>query len=90
MKSWRSRIAAAAVAGAAAATLPLTAGSASAATNGDGFQLAGGTLTHEECQEWGREDLENGFIEFQCRWNPNTNLWDLWILADPHDGGVGR
>ncbi|WP_158791175.1 hypothetical protein [Streptomyces sp. NRRL WC-3549] len=81
MKSWRSRIAAAAVVGAAAVTIPLTAGSASAVvTDPDGFHLAGGTRTHDECQLEGRLDLEqNGYTEFQCRWNPSTLFWEEWV-----------
>ncbi len=59
MRSWRSRIAAAAVVGAAAVAIPLTARTASAAyTDPDGFHLAGGTLTHDQCRPEGRLDLE--------------------------------
>ncbi|MDQ0786893.1 hypothetical protein [Streptomyces sp. B3I8] len=80
MKSWRSRIAVAAVIGAAAVTIPLTAGSASAVTDPDGFQLASGSRTHDACQEEGRYDLEfNGFHEFQCRWNAASGYWEEWV-----------
>jgi hypothetical protein len=81
MRSWRSRIAAAAVIGAAAVTIPLTAaGSASAVTDPDGFHLAGGNRTHEACQEDGRYDLQfNGYHEFQCRWNASTGFWEEWV-----------
>ncbi|MEK8144342.1 hypothetical protein NKH18_28365 [Streptomyces sp. M10(2022)] len=75
MKSWRSRIATAAVVCAAAVTIPLTAGSASAATDPDGFHFASGTRTHDQCQEEGQYDLKyNGYTEFQCRWN--GTLWE--------------
>ncbi|MEU9557211.1 hypothetical protein [Streptomyces fumanus] len=59
VKVWRSRIAAAAVVGAAAVTIPPTAGSASAAvTAPDGFHLADGTSTHDECQVKGWLSIE--------------------------------
>ncbi|MFI8093673.1 hypothetical protein ACIF9R_36090 [Streptomyces sp. NPDC086080] len=79
MKSWRNRIAAAFVVGAAAVTIPLSAGSASAwVTDPDGFHLAGGTLTHHECQEGGWYDIHvNGYSEFQCRWN--APYWEEWV-----------
>ncbi|WP_436737333.1 hypothetical protein [Streptomyces sp. BBFR102] len=80
MKSWRSRIAAAAVVGAAALTIPLTAGSASAyPTDPDGFVVVGGMTTHHECQEQGNIELQGKWNEFQCRWEPRTELWELWL-----------
>ncbi|MEU2896880.1 hypothetical protein ACWC4E_09265 [Streptomyces sp. NPDC001273] len=81
MKSWRSRIAAAAVVAAAAVTIPLTAGSASAVpTDPDGFHLAGGFTTHHVCQVEGRDYIatnESGYTEFQCRWN--APYWEVWV-----------
>ena len=72
---------AAAVVSAAAVIIPLTAGSASAVvTDPDGFHLSSGSLTHEECQYQGRLSLEqNGYTEFQCRWNPRTSMWEEWV-----------
>lgn len=81
MKSWRSRIAAAAVVGAAAVTIPLTAGSASAVpTDPDGFHPAGGFSTHHMCQVEGRDYIATnwmGYTEFQCRWSGSS--WEVWV-----------
>jgi hypothetical protein len=69
----------AAVAGAAAVTIPLTTGSASAlVADPHGFHLTGGTLTHDDCQREGRLSIEqNGAHEFQCRWN--APWWEMWV-----------
>ncbi|MEV7862972.1 hypothetical protein AB0O86_30235 [Streptomyces hirsutus] len=81
MTSWRSRIAAAAVAGAALLAVPLTAGTASAVpTDPDGFHLAGGFSTHHACQVEGRDYIDHntqGYREFQCRWN--DGIWEVWV-----------
>ncbi|PJE95729.1 hypothetical protein CUT44_20860 [Streptomyces carminius] len=79
MKPWRSRIAAAAVVGMAAVTIPLTAGSASAApTDPDGFRLDSGWRSHHTCQMEGKAFLDEGlYREFQCRWN--APYWEVWV-----------
>jgi anti-sigma-K factor RskA len=77
MKCWRSRIAAAAVVGIAAVTIPLTAGTASA-TDPDGFRLVGGLMSHHTCQVEGQALLDEGlYREFQCRWN--APIWEVWV-----------
>ncbi|GAB3180615.1 hypothetical protein [Streptomyces incanus] len=77
MKSWRSRIAAAVVVGTAVVTIPLTAGSASAA-DPDGFNLVGGFRDHHICQVEGKALLDEGlYREFQCRWN--APYWEVWV-----------
>jgi hypothetical protein len=82
MKSWRSRVAAAAVVTAAAVTIPLTAGSASASwfpTDPDGFHLAGGWREYQWCMDDGQSGLGEYFREYQCRWNPSDGYWELWV-----------
>ncbi|MFD4034717.1 hypothetical protein ACFWVP_30460 [Streptomyces sp. NPDC058637] len=71
LKSWRSRIAVAAAVGREAFTIPLTAGSASAAiTDPDGSSAIGGSRSHRTCQMEGKELLAEGrYREFRCRWN---------------------
>ncbi|MEV8031594.1 hypothetical protein [Streptomyces sp. NPDC086182] len=81
MKSWRSRVAAAVVVAAAAVTIPLTAGSASASvpTDPDGFHLAGGWVQYQWCMDDGQSGLGEYYREYQCRWNPSGGDWELWV-----------
>ncbi|MFF9483839.1 hypothetical protein [Streptomyces sp. NPDC014676] len=77
MKSWRSRIAAVAV-GTAMIVIPLTAGSATAATNPWGYREVGGTRDKLECVEAGQELLAQGWVNFYCDWD--DPYWVLWAL----------
>lgn len=87
MKSWRSRIAAAAVVGIAAAAIPLTAGSASASTTracpwetSGGWCNVGGSIWYEECQEQGQYDVaNNGWSDYLCIWDDNGQMWREWV-----------
>ncbi|MFI2377434.1 hypothetical protein ACH5AO_20510 [Streptomyces sp. NPDC018964] len=89
MKSWRSRIAAAAAVGTAMVAIPLTAGSASAAvTDPWGYQMVGGTVDQLECAEAGQELLAQGWVNFYCDWNdPFWVLWALPVKDQPPTGG---
>ncbi|MEU9558180.1 hypothetical protein [Streptomyces fumanus] len=87
MKSWRSRIAAVAVVGVAAVTIPLTAGSASASatkacpwpTSG-GWCNMGGSKSYEDCQWNGQYDVDhNGWNEYLCIWDDNYQGWLEWL-----------
>ncbi|WP_329134640.1 hypothetical protein [Streptomyces sp. NBC_00670] len=81
MKSWRSRIAAAAmVVGAAAAVVPLSAGSAAADSPPAnwGYYVVGGTTDYRECERDGLEYLANGYQNYFCWYN--DGLWELWVL----------
>ncbi|MEZ3179764.1 hypothetical protein KYY02_14055 [Streptomyces pimonensis] len=88
MKSWRSRIAAAAV-GTAMVAIPLTAGPASAAeTNPWGYRMVGGTVDQLECARDGQELLAQGWVNFYCDWD--GYFWVLWALPakdQPPTGG---
>ncbi|MBQ0826679.1 hypothetical protein [Streptomyces tagetis] len=78
MKAWRSRVAA--VVGAAAVAVVLTGGSASAATDPDGFHHAAGFRDHHTCQVEGTaymQENRQGYTEFQCRWN--NGYWEMWV-----------
>ncbi|MGW2821005.1 peptidase inhibitor family I36 protein [Streptomyces sp. NPDC001443] len=90
MKSWRSRVAA--VVAAAAVTIPLTVGSASASvpTDPDGFHLAGGSPQYQSCMDEGQSGLGQGYTEYQCRWNPSSSTWEVWVRStNPKDGYIG-
>ncbi|WP_217140826.1 hypothetical protein [Streptomyces sp. AC627_RSS907] len=82
MKSWRSRVAAAVAVGVAAVTIPLTAGSASAAaTDPDGFRLVGGWVKYQSCMNDGQDGLGSYWGEYQCRYVPDAEggWWALWV-----------
>jgi hypothetical protein len=80
MKSWRSRIAAAVVVGAAAAVVPLSAGSAAADAPPAnwGYHLVGGTRDYRECEQAGLEFLANGGQNYFCWYD--ALFWNLYGL----------
>ncbi|MFC7329147.1 hypothetical protein [Marinactinospora rubrisoli] len=77
MKSWRSRITAGLVIGAAALSIPLTAGSAYAS---DWVLAGGGYRSYQECWDDGRDYITHDYhdyTQFDCR--PNGDRWDIWV-----------
>ncbi|PJF01580.1 hypothetical protein CUT44_02695 [Streptomyces carminius] len=77
MKSWRSRVAAAA--GIAAVVIPLAAGSASAdEVDHWGYRQVGGWRDYRACEQDGLYYLSQGWQNFYCKWE--APYWNLWVL----------
>ena len=88
MKSWRSRIAAAAVVGVAAVTIPLTAGPASAETNPWGYIALSVWRDKLACVDDGQYALAHGYVNYYCDWDdPYWVLWALPAKDQPPTGG---